>query len=354
MKVQSKIIFFVVGIIGLLALFFWAGRRPGLFANPTYLGALVAIEVVLACLWRFEKVFFPVTMICFLLAGTALPFSETSQTLRWVFLASGGLVGFIIWMKKPTQRFGLFHFVALVCVLSALVSAGVSDVPATAFLKVLSLFLLFLYASTGGRIAIAGHEESFVRGLVRSIEILVYAASACYFLAGYPVFGNPNSLGAIIGIVAVPVTLWAALVAQNRRERQRRYVTLALCAALLYLSVCRAAIVADAVVVIVVVLALRRPGLLLKSVFGAALLLQILALANPSHMGEFVDAMSGRFIFKAPDSRDSAFASRQGPWRETLSSIQQHPWFGTGFGTSSHELENGQEETEVSRTGSLR
>src|SRR5208282_1633139 len=97
-----------------------------------------------------------------------------------------------------------FHLVASLCVLSALVSAMVSEVPKTALLKVVSLFLLFLYASSGARVAIAGREHKFVSGLVLACELLVYVSAACYFVLGFGDFGNPNALGAIIGVAVVP------------------------------------------------------------------------------------------------------------------------------------------------------
>jgi gamma-glutamyl phosphate reductase len=70
MKVQLRFVLIPLGVIGLLFLLREAESRPGLFANATYLGAILALELVLACLWRFEKVFFPVTMACFVVAAT--------------------------------------------------------------------------------------------------------------------------------------------------------------------------------------------------------------------------------------------------------------------------------------------
>src|SRR5208283_3002047 len=71
MKVQFRLILVTLGMMGVLALVFELERRPRLFANASSLGAILALEIVLACLWRFEKVFFPVTMACFLSADTA-------------------------------------------------------------------------------------------------------------------------------------------------------------------------------------------------------------------------------------------------------------------------------------------
>ncbi|MGC2059656.1 MAG: O-antigen ligase family protein [Candidatus Sulfotelmatobacter sp.] len=336
MRSQLRLLLIALGAIGVVGiLFFELVRRPGYFANSTYLGAMIAIELVLACLWRFKTVFFPMTMWCFLSAATALPFGEESFTVRWLFLAVGALAGSVIWIRSNrTQHFGVFHLVALFAVLAALASASASDTPLTASLKAGSLFLLFLYASTGGRVALAGRESSFVRSLVLACEALVFI-TAILTLAGHDPFGNPNNLGAFVGVVAAPVLLWAALVAESRGERQRHYTAIALCVVLLYLSVCRAAIVADAIVTVALTIGLRRPRLLLKAAFVAAFFLEAMAVANPSHMGELVDSLSGRFVFKVEGRpHQGILGSRDTPWDDTIAAVKQHPWFGTGFGTS--------------------
>jgi O-antigen ligase len=337
MRVQFRIALVSAGLVSLGAvLLLELNRSPQYFGNPKYLGAIIALEIVLACMWRFETAFFPATMVCFLLASTWLPFYAESGTLRWLFLTVGALAGLILWMRSDRKRhFGAFHLIALFCVLSALVSASTSPVPSTALLKAGSLFLLFLYSSTGGRIALAGREHAFVRGVVIACEILVFVVSISYF-AGYYFFGGTNNLGAIIGVVATPVLLWAALTAENRAERQRRYTALALCGLLLYFTVCRAAIVADAVVAIVLTLVMRRPRLLLKAAFVAALFLEVVAVTKPSQMARLMNSFSGRFIFKSIGNRPEvgALGSRESPWSDTISSVERHPWFGTGFGTS--------------------
>ncbi len=336
MRSPLRLLLIALGAIGIVAiLFFELARRPGYFANSTYLEAMIAIELVLACLWRFETVFFPMTMWCFLSAATDLPFGEESLTVRWLFLGVGALAGSVIWIRSNrTRHFGVFHLVALFAVLAALASASASGTPLTASLKAGSLFLLFLYASTGGRVALAGREASFVRGLVLACEVLVFMTAILTF-AGRDPFGNPNNLGAFVGIVAAPVLLWAALAAESRGERQRHFIALALCVVLLYVSVCRAAIVADAVVTVVLAMGLRRPRLLLKTAFVAAFFLEAMAVANPSHMGELVASLSGRFVFKVEGRpHQGILGSRDTPWDDTIAAVKQHPWFGTGFGTS--------------------
>ncbi|MGB8914562.1 MAG: O-antigen ligase family protein, partial [Candidatus Sulfotelmatobacter sp.] len=301
-----------------------------------YLGAILALEIVIACLLRFEKVFFPVTMICFLAADTANPFAGESFTLRWLFLAVGAIAGPVIWMKDNRERhFGTFHLIALFCALAALASATASAAAGIGLLKAGSLFLLFLYAATGGRVALVGREEAFVRGLVLACEVLVFLVCAAYF-AGLNVFGNPNNLGAFVGVIAFPIMLWAALVAETRAEVQRRYTALALCAILLYVSVCRAAIVADVLLTIGLTIALRRPRLLIRAAFVGALFVELMAVANPAHMTDLVNTLSGKFIYKIDRSSRSPgiLGSRTSPWEDTIEAVKQHPWFGTGFGTS--------------------
>jgi O-antigen ligase len=337
MKFQLRFLLIPLGLIVFWALFHEMQRSPGLFANSTYLGAIVAAEMVLACLWKFQKVFFPVTLACFLVAGTGLPLAGASTYLRWLFLAVGGLAGLVLWMKSNREKhFESFHLIALFCVLTALATASASNSPLTASLKTGSLLLLFLYASTGARVALAGREDAFVRGLVLGCEGMVYIAALCNFVLGYDLFGSPNALGAVVGVALTPILLWSALMACDHAERRRRYIALALCGVLLYVTVCRAAIIADAALVILITVGLRRPGLLVRGVFAAALFLEIMAVANPSHMGELLDSMTGRFIFKLDQSRPhtGVFGSRQAPWDDSIAAIKQHPWFGTGFGTS--------------------
>jgi O-antigen ligase len=60
-----------------------------------------------------------------------------------------------------------------------------------------------------------------------------------------------------------------------------------------------------------------------------------MAVANPSHMGELVASLSGRFVFKVEGRpHQGILGSRDTPWDDTIAAVKQHPWFGTGFGTS--------------------
>ena len=324
-----------LGMVAILVLFFLVERDPGLFANTTYLAGMLALQIALIGLSRFEAAFFPLLMGTFLWAGSMLPFYGAGKELRWLFLTLGALGGFVIWMRSPkVQHFRAFHLVALFCVASALVSAMVSEVPGTALLKVLSLFLLFLYASSGARLAVAEREQKFLNGLVLACEVLVYFSAVCYFALGYQVFGNPNALGAIIGVAAVPVLFWAAMVAETAGLRQRRFLALALCGGLLYLSNSRASILTAAVVMVAFTVALRRQRLLLQCAFASVFFLTIMAVINPSHVDELVSSFTGRVVFKEQGTHHGVFGSRLSPWADTLTEVKRHPWFGSGFGTS--------------------
>jgi hypothetical protein len=330
------------GLLGFLLL--ELQRDPSSFCNSTYLGAILAMEIVLACLWQYETIFLPATLGIFLWAATSLPFVEQSNAVRWLFLGTGALIGLLKWIKtRRTKHFGSFHLVGLFCVVAAVASASASAVPTMGLLKAASLFLLFLYASTGARVAIAGREGAFVRGLVQACQVLTFVISVSY-LAGYNVFGNPNNLGALIGIVITPILLWGSMVAQDRRERRDRYIALILCGLLLYLTACRAAIAGIVVAVITFAIASRRPQLLLKAAFAVAIFVEIMAVSHPSQINQMVDSFDARLIYKADSSRHSGsriLASRESPWQGTIASIKEHRWFGTGFGTGSQENSQG-------------
>ena len=104
---------------------------------------------------------------------------------------------------------------ALFAVLAALVSAAVSRYTSLSFSKVLSLFLLFIVRgdwSDGSRSA--GRENRFFSGLLTGCEVFVAAIAATYFV-GMEVMGNPNSLGAVMGVAAAPILLWGTLLEQQ-------------------------------------------------------------------------------------------------------------------------------------------
>ncbi len=331
---RLQVILLLTGLLAFGLLLAFAQRAPGLFANTTILGGILALEIALVGLAHFDTLFFPLLIGSFLWAGTFLPFYTAANLLRWLFLGVGALGGFAVWTKNPrSPRFSSFHLVALFCVASALVSAAVSDIPRTALLKAASLFLLFLYASAGARLAVAGREKQFIAGLVLACEWGVYFAAGCYLLLDFEVFGNPNALGAAIGIVAVPVLIWAASTAETPALRRRQLFALGLCACLLYLSNSRASILGAAVAILLFTIVARYQRLLFQWVFLGLFFLTIMAVVSPSHVDDVV-SLTGRMLYKDPTAAHEILESRLSPWEKTLSVIQQHPWFGSGFGTS--------------------
>jgi len=161
-----------------------AYSQPGYFTSQTYLGGLLLLELLCAALWMYRQVFFPLILIAFLFAGTGLAVGGGWTVARWVFLGFGAAGGCVIMFKERGQRFGLFHIVALFAVLAATVSAAVSRYPDLAMLKALSLLLLFVYAATGARLAVAGRESRFFFRLIGWVRDI--CRSNCGFLPDGP------------------------------------------------------------------------------------------------------------------------------------------------------------------------
>jgi len=332
-SISSRLVFFGLLIFGGLSILFFANANPGYFSNMTYLGAILLAEILVASTWQYERTFFLLLMLSFLMAGTNTPLLTAGMSARWFVLAVGGSAGYVKWIKGPRQHFGAFHLAALFCVLAALVSAMVSAIPQMALLKVLSLFLLFLYGSSGARLGVLGREVQFINGLVLGCELIVYISFACYFILHEPIFGNPNSLGVVMGVVAAPVLLWAAVVAQTRSQRHRRAVALFVCWLLLYFSLSRAGMAAAAVSTIILCFSLKRQKLLLQAAFTLLFFVAVAGVVAPAHFDDFTGTVTSAVMYKG-QRQQGVLGSRRTPWQQTVDVIQEHPWFGSGFGTS--------------------
>ena len=330
MKLHTKVALWLAGVV-LMLLFL--RRYLFYFGTPIYLEGLILIEIVVASLWRFEVVFFPFLMVVFLWAGSDPGLlAGLAGSVRWVVLAIGAPVGAFLWMRKRQRAFTALHLAALFCVGSALASAMMSNVPTIALLKVASLFLLFLYASTGARMAIVGREERFMRGLLVASEVVVFAC-ALGAIIGVSLMGNPNSLGAVMAVALAPLLLWGFVVAQTPAERYRRGAVLLVCGLLLYSSLSRASLLAAAVSAVVFCLCLRRQRLLLRGAFLCVFFLSIAAVARPEQFSDFVSATTENVVYKGKREQ-GLLGSRKNPWEEGIALVKEHPWFGTGFGTS--------------------
>ena len=324
-------IFAVAASIGVLL---WlAETRPAMVGNVTFIGGLLILEVVFASVWFYDKWFFLILMLAFLWAGSNLPMSSAGSAARWAFLIVGALVGVAKWgARREQQRFSAIHLVGLLCIVAALATAMVSTKAQLSVLKSASLFLVFLYASCGARIAVANREEIFFRGLVTACEIVSFSAGFCYLVLGFQLFGNPNALGAVMGVAIVPVLTWGLLISEDRTDRQRRALALCVAIYLLLSSVSRAGLLASAVTLVIVCLALGRSKLLLQGFLALAFLIAVLGVLQPAKIDSLTNSLTEQVLYKGKVEQ-GILGSRRTPWQDTVAVIKESPWFGSGFGT---------------------
>jgi O-antigen ligase len=337
----SKGIVLAAIIVAAVVLAAFAYFRPGYFYSQTYLGGLLLLEVLAAAVAMYRRVFFPFVVLSFLLAGVDLPLSSIWTVARWPVLGAGAAVGSLIVLKQRGHRFGMFHVVAFLAVLAALASAAVSRFTNLSSLKVLSLFLLFLYGATGARLAVSGRENRFFSGLLLGCEILVAAIGASYLL-GVEILGNPNSLGAVMSVAVAPILLWGTLLPQEQFTRRRRLFFYGIAMYLVFASHARAAMLSAFLSCGLLCLALRRYRMLGQGVVILAIVAASSAIIQPEEFSKTVSAITASVVYKGKDPAAGMLASRSSPWQETIDSIRDHFWFGTGFGTS----DTGQDATE--------
>jgi O-antigen ligase len=331
-----KTIFVMMGGAFLLVLVLLA--RPDYMSTPKMLGGIIAAQFLLAAVCRFRQAFFLALMIAFVWAGTNVPDQNVWLQGRWFVLGIGAVTGLAIYLKDQDHHFGIFHLVAAFCVLSATVSALVSAYAEESLLKAISLLLLFVYASSGARIAVPALEpEKFFRGLLLICEFLSYFTAVSYFVIHWEFYGTSNAYGAVMGVVVVPVLLWGVLTAQTVPSRRRFGFALLLGLLALMSSFARAAICAASVSCLAMCVSLRQYRLLAKGVAAAVVLAIAAVMFVPRHSEapelDGSQSVFDRFVFKGKPQQ-GAFGSRKGPWQQTWTVIKQHPWLGTGFGTS--------------------
>jgi len=337
-----KAVVIAVALLSLPVLAWLAYSRPAYFASPTYLGGLILLECVFAAICYYRRFFFPLVIVSFLLAGVYVPIGGAAWlAVRWFVLGAGALVGCFIMLKERQHHFGAFHVLAVFAVLSALVSAAVSRYQGLAFSKAISLLLLFVYTGTGARLAVTGRETRFVQGLLTGCEVFV-GIVAVFYLLGIPAMGNPNSLGAVMGVVAVPILLWGTLLYQDRFTYLRRQSLMVVSVYLVFHSHSRSGLAATLASCAVLCLALRRYKLLGQ---GAAIILILVASSAIFYSQAFsktVSSLNSSILYKGQDPGQGLFASRETPWQAAKRSIQSHFWFGSGFGIT----DNGQDASE--------
>ena len=303
------------------------------FGNVSFLGAILMLEIIIACIWKYDERFLFLLVLMFVWAGLGVPLRSAGVIGRWVVLATGAGVGFIIWTNAPRRPFRSIHLIAFFCVCAAFVSATVSPYFQMASLKALSLALLLLYCNTGARLALLGREDRFFRGVLWGSEIAVFATAICYLGLDDNIWGNPNSLGAAMSIGVFPILLWGWLTSEGPVVKGRRLVALLLCVYLVRFSIARAGMVSVAVVTVVFCVCLHQYKLLVKV---GALILFFVAIGGmlvPDSLNQQLGDLKDAVLYKG-HKEGGMLGSRRTPWEQSISSIKAHPLFGTGYGTS--------------------
>jgi O-antigen ligase len=303
------------------------------FRDVSFLGAILLLEIIVISLWNYDQRFLVLLIITFLWAGMHIPLQGASVLGRWVVLGAGTLVGLAIWIKAPRRNFHSIHLVSFFCIIMAFVSATVSQYVQMASLKAASLTLLFLYCVSGARLAAVGREDRFFRGLILGSEITVGLSAFLYFGLGYQIWGNPNSLGAAMSIGVFPILLWGWLTTEGQVAKLRRLAALLVCTYLIRFSLSRAAMISMAVITIVFCLCLHRYKLLVKIMAIVLFFVAASGMMAPQKLNDQLTDLKDAFLYKGHKS-EGIIGSRQGPWEKSINSIKQHPWFGTGYGTS--------------------
>jgi O-antigen ligase len=324
----------------------WAGIALGLslvlyfvyshfqyFDNIPFLGGILLLEVIIASLWNYGQRFFVLLMVAFVWAGMRIPLQSAGTVGRWVVLAAGALVGYVVWIKAPRRPFRSIHLIAFFCICAAFVSATVSTFIQMASFKALSLLLLFLYCASGARLAVLGREGRFFRGLLWGCEITVYVTAICYFGLGQSIWGNPNSLGAVMSIGVFPILLWGWLTSDGPAVRFRRLAALLLCTYFVHFSMARAGMVSVAVVTLVFCLCLHQYKLLVKMVALALFLVAVTGMFAPGTLSKSLGDLTDAVLYKG-HKEGGVMDSRRTPWEKSIATIKEHPLFGTGYGTS--------------------
>jgi O-antigen ligase len=320
-------------VLGVTAGLYLLYSRLQYFGDISFLGAILLLEVIIACLWKYDQRFFVLLIVTFLWAGVHVPLQGAWTSGRWVVLAVGAVVGFIIWTKTPRRPFRSMHLLAFFCVCAAFVSATVSLFVRMASLKALSLSILFLYCASGARLAVLGREDRFFQGLLWGVEILVYGTAACYLGLGMGIWGNPNSMGAVMSIACFPILLWGWVNSDGPMVKARRLVALILCAYLIRLSLARAGMISAALVILVFCICLRQYKLLGKIAAFVLVLVALTGMLMPGTLNQQLGQLEDAFLYKGHKD-EGIMGSRRTPWDNTISSIKEHPFFGTGYGTS--------------------
>jgi O-antigen ligase len=317
----------------IITLIYLSLSRPYLF-DQSYLAECLGLQAALLIALQYETYFWISLVTVFFWAGSAFPMSAPMNLFRWVLLGLAAIIGLGYYGKRTNDiKFNRIHLLGLFTVVAAFASVLVSTNPLLTSLKALSLAALFTYGSVGARILWARHPEQFIARLLFLVEALVYLTAICYS-ASFGVWGNPNSLGVIMGVLCWPVSLWRFLISRTRSEYVRGLSALCICGILLVSSLSRASLLAAFVSSIFLLVGGRRYRTLLigSSVCTAALLFAFLW--SPDQFRSSSDVV----LYKQGE-HGKLMQSREKPWAASIASFREHPWLGLGFGAADNSAE---------------
>lgn len=323
----------MIAAASIIFLFFLSVKRPYMFGESN-MQALLVLVIAGLIASQYQTHFWTIMVTVFFWSGSSFPLSGSMNIFRWVVLGLGAFLALGYYARSSNKiSFNYLHLLGLFTMVAAFASAMVSVSPSLTLLKALSLAALFVYASIGARSLWSRNPEPFVRKLVLMAEVLVYFSALCY-AASFEVWGNPNSLGLIMGCLCWPVLLWRWILPAGRQGSARRFIPLFLCAALLILSLSRASITAACLSSMFLLVGARRYRTLLM---GATLLVVILLnmfLVTPDRFQDASDA----FLYKKGE-HGKLLDSRGKPWERSLRTFREHPWLGVGFGAADNSAE---------------
>jgi len=298
--------------------------------DPVMMGAALAGFALVATLLWYEKLSLPVMLATFFWAGMGIPFRNIAEIVRWIVLGVAAAAGLLVWvMARKPFRFGYLHLLAALCTTIFLLSYATSPNPTMTILKASSVGFLFLYGSFGGLLYIGSRERSFFVVAKLACETAVYAIAIFYIILADPVFGNPNSLGAIMAVVIWPFLFWDFLTIPKGPVWYRKLFAVILCAWILYNSLARAAFLAAAAATLFLLLAMRRKRMIFA--FGVIALLGALVIST-FRPADWNTLIAGVVYKRMTDTE--VLESRRPRWQEASEEIQKAPWFGNGFGAA--------------------
>ncbi len=140
-----------------------------------------------------------------------------------------------------------------------------------------------------------------------------------------------------MGVVAVPTLFWGVVAAKSMGERRRRGFALLLATVALLSSFSRASVAAALLSCLLIGVMTRQFRLLVKGVAATVVIgvvvVALVPLPADAPRWNGTESILSVFLYKGkPDT--SILLSRQAPWDETVAVIKDHPFFGSGFGTS--------------------